>query len=98
MASGDMAKGAVLLAQAQQKAAAAKAAGSVEGSAKAIQSTQNIQRTTYSIGARWDVMTNVALKGDVSYMTDFGDTFGGLNSESQDKTNLLYTLKVDVVF
>lgn len=98
MASGDMAQGAVLLAQAQQKAVAAKAAGSVEGSAKAIQSTQNIQRTTYSIGARWDVMTNVALKGDVSYMTDFGNTFGGLSSESQDKTNLLYTLKVDVVF
>ncbi|MDP2570612.1 hypothetical protein Q8W40_00350 [Vibrio penaeicida] len=98
MMASNPAGAAILMAQAQQKAAAAKAAGSVEGSAKAIQSAQNIQRTTYSIGARWDVMTNVALKGDVSYMTDFGDTFGGLSSESQDKTNLLYTLKVDVVF
>lgn len=89
---------AILMAQAQQKAAAAKAAGSIEGSAKVIQAAQNIQRTTYSIGARWDVMTNVALKGDISYMTGFGETFGGLNSESKDKTNLLYTLKVDVVF
>ncbi|CCN71028.1 porin [Vibrio nigripulchritudo] len=86
------------LKQKLQEARQGKATLHDVNSAAIIQATQNIQRTTYSIGARWDVMTNVALKGDISYMTGFGETFGGLNSESKDKTNLLYTLKVDVVF
>ncbi|KJY80911.1 hypothetical protein [Vibrio nigripulchritudo] len=86
------------VAEAQKVLELAKLAKYAEVSSEKIRDAQNIQRTTYSIGARWDVMTNVALKGDISYMTGFGETFGGLNSESKDKTNLLYTLKVDVVF
>ena len=58
----------------------------------------NIQRTTYSIGTRWDFMPNIALKGDVSYLTNFGSTNGGVNASYKNEDNLLYTVKVDAVF
>lgn len=35
------------------------------------------ERTTYSAGLRWDVLTNIALKFDLSY-SDFNNTSGGL--------------------
>ncbi|MEZ8190104.1 hypothetical protein [Vibrio sp. 1F279] len=68
------------------------------GSAAAISSNMNIQRTTYSIGTRWDFMPNIALKGDVSYLTNFGSTNGGVNASYKNEDNILYTVKVDAVF
>ncbi|MDD1823027.1 hypothetical protein LRP52_12565 [Photobacterium sp. ZSDE20] len=68
------------------------------GSANAIADNLNVKRTTYSIGTRWDFMPNIALKGDISYLTDFGSTNGGLASGYKNEDNILYTVKVDAVF
>ncbi|MEZ8045919.1 hypothetical protein AB6C46_17110 [Vibrio sp. 10N.237.312.C02] len=68
------------------------------GSAVKVASNMNIQRTTYSIGTRWDFMPNIALKGDVSYLTNFGSTNGGVNASYKNEDNILYTVKVDAVF
>ncbi|MCY9825566.1 hypothetical protein [Vibrio chagasii] len=68
------------------------------GSAKALADKLNTQRTTYSIGARWDFLPNIALKGDISYLTGFGSTNGGVASEYKNDDNILYTVKVDAVF
>ncbi|OAN18545.1 hypothetical protein A3K86_06560 [Photobacterium jeanii] len=70
-------------------------------STKAQQAVLDMQRTSYSVGARWDVYTNMALKADVTYVTDFGDTRGGLPGAAKDKAiddTLVYTVKLDVVF
>ncbi|MEZ8010233.1 MULTISPECIES: hypothetical protein [Vibrio] len=67
-------------------------------SAKYVASGLNVQRTTYSIGTRWDFMPNIALKGDVSYLTNFGSTNGGVNASYKNEDNILYTVKVDAVF
>ncbi len=60
----------------------------------------NGQRTAYSAGLRWDALDNVAVKFDVTYAHDFGDTSGGFNTnvlqEYDDAT--VYTVKFDVVF
>ncbi|GIU38578.1 hypothetical protein TUM3794_11240 [Shewanella colwelliana] len=60
----------------------------------------NGQRTSYSGGLRWDALDNLAVKFDVTYATDFGDTSGGFQSnvlqEYDDVT--VYTVKFDVVF
>ena len=60
----------------------------------------NGERTSYSAGVRWDAMENLALKFDVTYSTDFGDTSGGLETniaqEFDDTT--VYTVQFDVVF
>lgn len=62
------------------------------------------QRTAYSIGTRYDINSNLALKADVTYATDFGDTSGGMSSnldgtlsQTNDDT-LIYTLSFDAVF
>ncbi|WKY59098.1 hypothetical protein Q5H80_05545 [Vibrio sp. SNU_ST1] len=68
------------------------------GSAVKVASNMNIQRTTYSIGTRWDFMPNIALKGDISYLTNFGSTNGGVNALYKNEDNILYTVKVDAVF
>ena len=78
------------------KSGGAKSLGVI--SAATIASNMNIQRTTYSIGTRWDFMPNIALKGDVSYLTNFGSTNGGVNASYKNEDNILYTVKVDAVF
>jgi hypothetical protein len=71
----------------------------------------NQERTAYSAGLRWDAIDNVAIKFDLTYATDFGDTNGGmggngiLNGGFDFSTGkflfddtLIYTVKFDAVF
>jgi len=73
----------------------------------------NWERTTYSIGTRYDISSNLALKLDVTYAGDFGDSSGGLEANSHHQiTNLkagqsplnefddtiVYTVSFDAVF
>ncbi|WP_156904781.1 porin [Ferrimonas senticii] len=60
------------------------------------------QRLSYSVGARWDLMRNVALKADLTY-ADYQDTFGGVNANTDGATifeddTVVYTVAVDFVF
>lgn len=67
----------------------------------------NEERTAYSAGVRWDAIDNVAIKFDLTYATDFGDTSGGLGGNAVvnpltkqflfDDT-VVYTVKFDAVF
>jgi len=60
----------------------------------------NWERTTYSVGSRYDISSNLSLKLDVTYATDFGDTHGALpshGSEMYDDT-IVYTVSFDAVF
>lgn len=60
----------------------------------------NWERTTYSVGSRYDISSNLALKVDVTYATDFGDTHGALPvhaGEDFDDT-IVYTVSFDAVF
>jgi len=83
------------------------------GAAASQQALLNWQRTTYSVGTRYDINSNLALKLDVTYAGDFGDTSGGLESNShhqlvniglgQTPTNefedtIVYTISFDAVF
>ena len=62
------------------------------------------KRNAYSIGTRYDISSNLALKADVTYATDFGDTSGGLEPNLDGVQNqinddtLVYTLSFDAVF
>lgn len=62
------------------------------------------KRNAYSIGTRYDISSNLALKADVTYATDFGDTSGGLSANIDNMGNqinddtLVYTLSFDAVF
>ncbi|QBF84453.1 porin [Shewanella maritima] len=64
------------------------------------------ERKAYSAGLRWDAIDNVALKFDVTYLTDFGDSHGGLDGNidralsglEMHDSSMLYTVKVDAVF
>ncbi|MGZ9898150.1 porin family protein [Shewanella gaetbuli] len=67
----------------------------------------NEERTAYSVGLRWDAIDNVALKFDVTYLTDFGDTTGGtspnllpllMTGENMYDDSMVYTVKFDAVF
>ncbi|MBB1427175.1 hypothetical protein H5181_11980 [Shewanella sp. SG44-2] len=66
----------------------------------------NAERMAYSIGLRWDAIDNVAIKFDVTYAEDFGDTSGGFTGNSIDTSTgkftyddtLIYTVKFDAVF
>ena len=67
----------------------------------------NEKRTAYSLGLRWDAIDNVAIKFDLTYATDFGDTHGGLDTnpvlnpftkQFQFDDTLVYTVKFDAVF
>lgn len=70
-------------------------------SAGMTQALLDMERTSYSLGLRWDVATNLALKTDVTYVTDFEETNGGLTGAvtrpSLDDATV-YTVKLDVVF
>ncbi|MGI1998229.1 hypothetical protein [Shewanella frigidimarina] len=66
----------------------------------------NAERMAYSLGLRWDAIDNVAVKFDVTYADDFGDTSGGFSGNSIDTSTgkftyddtLIYTVKFDAVF
>lgn len=68
----------------------------------------NWERSTYSVGTRYDISANLALKLDVTYAGDFGDTTGALsgnvdykplpvNTQEFDDT-IVYTISFDAVF
>lgn len=63
----------------------------------------NTERTATSVGVRWDAMTNIAIKFDVTRASGFGDTGGGLDGNlaspvRQYSNATLYTIKLDAVF
>ncbi|KXO10621.1 porin [Moritella sp. JT01] len=59
----------------------------------------NWERTTYSVGSRYDINSNLALKLDVTYATDFGDTDGALpHSIDNHEDTIVYTVSFDAVF
>jgi hypothetical protein len=63
----------------------------------------NVEREAISLGVRWDVVTNVALKFDVTRADSFGDTGGGLDGNLASPTvryedATIYTIKLDAVF
>ncbi|HEY7884952.1 MAG TPA: hypothetical protein VIC08_08415 [Cellvibrionaceae bacterium] len=63
---------------------------------------QNVERTAYSVGIRWEATTSVSLKFDITHATDFGDTGGGLDGNLApevlyDDVNL-YSIKLDAAF
>lgn len=68
----------------------------------ALSDVQNTERSAYSLGVRWDVMSNVALKFDVTRASDFGDTGGGLAGNTApvvlyDDVDV-YSIKLDSAF
>ncbi|WP_020210064.1 porin [Gilvimarinus chinensis] len=70
--------------------------------AVALSDVQSSERTAYSLGLRWDLASNVAVKFDVTRATDFGDTGGGLPGNigpviSYDDIDV-YTIKIDSAF
>jgi hypothetical protein len=65
----------------------------------------NAERTAYSLGLRWDALDNLAVKFDVTYANDFGDSTGGFTANANPLTGmalyddtLVYTVKFDAVF
>ena len=58
------------------------------------------QRTTYSVGTRYDINHNLALKLDVTYAGDFGDSTGALNGNTRKEFDdtLVSTISFDAVF
>lgn len=60
----------------------------------------NWERTTYSIGTRYDISSNLALKLDVTYAGDFGDTSGALphHDDEHFEDTTVYTISFDAVF
>ncbi|SGY95557.1 hypothetical protein [Moritella viscosa] len=68
--------------------------------APGYESSFNWKRNAYSIGTRYDINSNLALKADVTYATNFGDTSGGMTpniADSNDDT-IVYTISFDAVF
>jgi hypothetical protein len=62
----------------------------------------NLERKAYSLGVRWDVMSNVAVKFDVTRASDFGSTGGGLDGNfapaiAYDDADV-YSIKIDSAF
>ena len=71
-----------------------------ERAAPSLKAGFDWQRTAYSVGTRYDISSNLALKADVTYATDFGDTSGGMspNIVANNDDTLVYTLSFDAVF
>lgn len=66
------------------------------------ESILNTRRDEYSLGVRWDITPGVAIKGDVTHVTGYGNAAGGLNpafvlANTDDSTNV-YTVKLDAAF
>ncbi|AXY02398.1 hypothetical protein D1115_10740 [Vibrio alfacsensis] len=62
-------------------------------------SIKEYDRTSYSVGLRWDFATNMAMKLDTTYV-DYNDTTGGIggNSALEYDDSLVYSASVDFVF
>ncbi|MCL9783783.1 hypothetical protein M9194_20365 [Vibrio sp. S4M6] len=66
----------------------------------------NTMYNTYSLGVRWDVYENIALKGDVTLLDNFGDTNGALSGragkallgQSVTDSLVIYTIRLDLTF
>lgn len=62
----------------------------------------NVERKAISVGVRWDTLTNVAIKFDVTRASDFGDTGGGLSGNQAPMViyddSTIYTVKLDAAF
>ena len=63
----------------------------------------NVERSATSIGLRWDALTNVALKFDITLADDFGDTGGGLSGNGGEAIvryddTTVFTVKLDAAF
>lgn len=56
------------------------------------------QRNAYSIGTRWDIQPGLAMKFDVTYANNFGDTDGGLTTGNGEDSTTVFTIKVDATF
>lgn len=65
----------------------------------AIGDALEYDRTSYSVGLRWDFATNMAMKLDTTYV-DYNDTTGGIggNSALEYDDSLVYSASVDFVF
>ncbi|MBU2885572.1 hypothetical protein KO507_07340 [Gilvimarinus agarilyticus] len=63
---------------------------------------QNIERTSQSVGVRWDAMSNIAIKFDLSRVSGFGDTGGNLNGNIGPVINYddadIFSIKLDAAF
>lgn len=57
---------------------------------------QKFERTSYSLGLRWDFASNIAMKLDTTF-ADFGDTNGNFSGHNEEDT-LVYSASVDFVF
>lgn len=62
------------------------------------------ERTSYSMGARWDFASNMALTADLTY-ADFNDTNGGYfytnvgtTGQPIEDSLMVYSVKLDVIF
>ena len=61
------------------------------------------KRDAYSIGTRYDIASNLALKLDVTYTGNFDDTSGGMSSNLSttgpvEDDSIVYTVSFDAVF
>ncbi|QIZ76008.1 porin [Ferrimonas lipolytica] len=77
-----------------------------------LRSALDVERTTYSVGARWDFIAGAALKFDVSYSDDFNGSSAALEGNIGELAGLpgvpvvvdnfdealVYTVKLDVMF
>ncbi|WED21910.1 hypothetical protein L3Q72_00395 [Vibrio sp. JC009] len=65
----------------------------------------NFEKMAFSVGSRWDLVQNIALKLDVTYV-DYMDTSGGYSGnigpkptfEVQESDSFVYSLALDFVF
>lgn len=62
----------------------------------------NRERQAMSLGLRWDILSRVALKFDITKADSFGDTGGGLDGNIapvvQYDDSTIYTIKIDSAF
>jgi len=61
-------------------------------------SSLTYQRNAYSVGTRWDIQPGLAMKFDVTYSNNFGDTNGGLAQGNTEDSTTVFTVKVDATF
>ena len=57
----------------------------------------NGQRTSYALGLRYELLSNLAIKADYTYVTDLGDTTGFMSRNTHENT-AVYSLRLDGVF
>ncbi|ODN41963.1 hypothetical protein [Piscirickettsia litoralis] len=72
----------------------------------AIQAYSDRQRNAYSLGLKYNLNSFVAIKADVTYLDDFGDTTGGLNGNLAQKlsggtleeNDTVYSIALNAIF